>query len=162
MAILPPCLKFGIDPQTFDLGPGHYVEVSRRGIAVEFEGKLEEQDIPNCPQQVPLVRYTRFAAPPASDGQPRHLIEFFIWKEGDVSGQRGRALEWWVGEVVGPKFNYLATELLVQEPGSIWPVRGVPGAINVHFGWNKRGEATYTITGLDRELTGVLPTAQQH
>ena len=39
---------------------------------------------------------------------------------------RQRALEWNVLEIIGSRLEYRATEILVQESGSLWPVQSLP------------------------------------
>jgi hypothetical protein len=124
----------GPEEQTFDLATGHWIQVSRRGVHIDFKGATRFHHLPvtvNHGQQVAMVRHSVVQPPAASpDLGPRHFLEFFVWMSGpDSEGGLRRILVWNLTEVNALSLKPVVEEALIQGTGSIWPAAGVPADV---------------------------------
>ena len=90
----------GLEPRTFDLGPGHFVEWKLSAATVTYDGqtKRREMPLPVSPGErfLPL-QLTELATGPTR-ALTRHFIEVFVWVPSGKAGPW--TLQWLVFEVV--------------------------------------------------------------
>ena len=121
------CPRFGTETEQYALGPGQFVEVSRRGIRLQHAGESQLHPFPGgCGQRLALVRHSRVDPPPDTDWPVRHLIELYVWLAGARDGLPMRSLEWFLLEIVEGAVEVRAGETLLKEPGSLWRPMSVP------------------------------------
>lgn len=151
--------RYGLEAQTFTLGPGHRVEIDRRAFTVHYAGVSRSDDVwapLGWAQQVALVRHTRVDPPPdAGELKARHFLEFYYWLSSRIQGRIRRTLEWELEEIVGAELTGRSSEVLVQDDKSAWPPADVPSDVrNVSFRMLKTGEVRWQFDGAAR--SGVL------
>jgi hypothetical protein len=132
------CGTFGLEPQVFEIEPGAWVEISLAGIAIDRPlGRTRHSLFNPCSHQFVVTRHVAVSSA-AGPVPVRHFLEFVAWvsvQDGD--GWR-RDLEWLVLEVIDSRLEEVALEVLVREPGSVWPSPPVPAPY--------RNGASFTMT----------------
>ena len=148
------------------------VEVSRRGIRIDRDGTQQPEPLPStCFERIALVRHTRIEPPVAAATEvvPRHFIELYSWVPLPVAaGDRQRALQWKLAEVIGSKIEWREMKEITREPGSTWMLQEVPrGQTDVYFEMLATGESRWRfgqsgVEGVVEALPEFRPSLQDN
>jgi hypothetical protein len=118
------CLVFEVPVETFHLGRGHSVEITRTGLRVFHGASITKEEVSpfGCHRQVLLVRYRPVLTPsPAGAMATRHFIEFFAWTSVHKHGRPIRALTWVLMEVAGASAFHRDQEVVAELTSPVWP-----------------------------------------
>ena len=152
------CGFIGLNPQTFPLEDGTWVEFSRLGVAIDRPSERTEHfgaADDSCHRRVVLLR--RVPLPPLAGWPERHFFERLTWTSGYFRNGLQRKLEWSLLEIADTRVEYHASEILVQESGSGWPVPPLPDAYRegAVFSVSRSGRIRWAFAG-SPEHTGTI------
>jgi hypothetical protein len=118
------CYAFEVPFETFNLGPGHRVQSTRRGLRVIDGDRTSERaiEVPGCHRQLALIRYAPVLTPSAEQAlAARHFFELFHWTSHRRDGRAVRVLSWTLVEIAGSNLETLEHEVLLETSAAAWP-----------------------------------------